>query len=661
MDMLTYAMDNPAPGTIILISSDGDFSYAVSTLRLRRYHVVVVGLPEVHQSLKAQASLFVNWNAEILENSEAHRESPIKQHDLGRRQLQVSSDFLDASPPYHYLSASSRPKSERFRDDSERMGQFRTTKDPTLGVRTVPLHTKTSHAVPERTAVWRPTAPNFPASTTKPHITDFRKSNTGGHFIEPLASTVKPDDVRFNDVGGSFAARQTALFSSSSIPLSGTGPRTSLLRDGAPPVNIKYESRTESLPYPTQSNLSSEFNSLVHDIRGEEKASKSFTSATVPTRISLVENNDPTGLPTLSIRGIGNDHNGSQDHSSVNKSVRHSDTSVSSAASQGGETGPTVSSLGQASSNEHVDARPLSPLLQAREVSSPTVVSTSTLRASSSPVDSHASKSVTEEITSTDAALGAAKNADLYDISHTASGGGAPRFDDAQMGEHLSCEEIESVTGLNAYARPHTSSELRVASPSSSSRSQPAYRYPPTLSASSQNWADTVIPPHFEILVQELRRQLANGISRPSRSEVAIEIKKQDPHVYERAGVTKFKEFSALAVEAKAIVLGGLAGDAWISLPPISTTIVQSGPETLRSGLRNPYQFRYLVEQLQIARQSGATQPLRSVIGQALATRCKSLHQDTGFPTFKEYVTAAEKAGVVRLGGNNGHAWVSLI
>ncbi|KAJ7684979.1 hypothetical protein DFH06DRAFT_1157041 [Mycena polygramma] len=71
MDMLAYAMDHPAPATLILISGDRDFAYAVSILRLRKYEVVVMSLPMPgpHISLKSQASVYLDWNVHVMRNS----------------------------------------------------------------------------------------------------------------------------------------------------------------------------------------------------------------------------------------------------------------------------------------------------------------------------------------------------------------------------------------------------------------------------------------------------------------------------------------------------------------------------------------------------------------------------------------------------------------
>ncbi|KAJ6541815.1 NYN domain-containing protein [Mycena capillaripes] len=65
VDMLAYAMDHPAPATLILISGDRDFAYVVAILRLRRYEVVVISLM-AHISLKSQASECLDWNVDVM-------------------------------------------------------------------------------------------------------------------------------------------------------------------------------------------------------------------------------------------------------------------------------------------------------------------------------------------------------------------------------------------------------------------------------------------------------------------------------------------------------------------------------------------------------------------------------------------------------------------
>lgn len=67
--MLTFAIDTPAPATIIVISGDRDFVYAVSVLRLRQYHVVVVAPGSAHSSLRSQASKVHDWDTAIVNKS----------------------------------------------------------------------------------------------------------------------------------------------------------------------------------------------------------------------------------------------------------------------------------------------------------------------------------------------------------------------------------------------------------------------------------------------------------------------------------------------------------------------------------------------------------------------------------------------------------------
>lgn len=65
VDMLAFALDHPAPATILIITGDRDFAYATAVLRARRYCVVVLSLPHIHNSLKAQADEWLEWGAAV--------------------------------------------------------------------------------------------------------------------------------------------------------------------------------------------------------------------------------------------------------------------------------------------------------------------------------------------------------------------------------------------------------------------------------------------------------------------------------------------------------------------------------------------------------------------------------------------------------------------
>ncbi|KAF5330704.1 hypothetical protein D9619_005963 [Psilocybe cf. subviscida] len=61
VDMLAHAIDNPSPSTIVLISGDRDFAYALSILRLRCYRTILCTTSNAHLSLVAQASGCIDW------------------------------------------------------------------------------------------------------------------------------------------------------------------------------------------------------------------------------------------------------------------------------------------------------------------------------------------------------------------------------------------------------------------------------------------------------------------------------------------------------------------------------------------------------------------------------------------------------------------------
>lgn len=72
--MVTYALDKPEPGTIILISGDRDFAYAVSVLRMRKWEVVVI-MPQVngHDSMRYAASVVLDWGTCVTVKSESDK------------------------------------------------------------------------------------------------------------------------------------------------------------------------------------------------------------------------------------------------------------------------------------------------------------------------------------------------------------------------------------------------------------------------------------------------------------------------------------------------------------------------------------------------------------------------------------------------------------
>ncbi|KAI9067039.1 hypothetical protein FKP32DRAFT_1564491 [Trametes sanguinea] len=66
VDMMAYAVDTPAPATIVLISGDRGFAYAVSILSLRQYKTVLVAPSTADVGLKGQADVVYTWPSDFL-------------------------------------------------------------------------------------------------------------------------------------------------------------------------------------------------------------------------------------------------------------------------------------------------------------------------------------------------------------------------------------------------------------------------------------------------------------------------------------------------------------------------------------------------------------------------------------------------------------------
>ena len=64
---MAFIKDNPPPATVILISGDRDFAHLLSTVRWRKYNVVLISnSPMTHESLTVQASVVYDWESDVL-------------------------------------------------------------------------------------------------------------------------------------------------------------------------------------------------------------------------------------------------------------------------------------------------------------------------------------------------------------------------------------------------------------------------------------------------------------------------------------------------------------------------------------------------------------------------------------------------------------------
>jgi hypothetical protein len=118
VDMLAHAIDNAAPATIVLISGDRDFAYALSILRFRRYRIILITHSDVHQSLRAQASISFDWVSEVLEPVDPTLSNQSTSPRRGKKSSPPTHDKFSSDSMCH------NPSSSLFQESNEKSANF---------------------------------------------------------------------------------------------------------------------------------------------------------------------------------------------------------------------------------------------------------------------------------------------------------------------------------------------------------------------------------------------------------------------------------------------------------------------------------------------------------------------------------------------------------
>ncbi|KAJ7752060.1 DUF537-domain-containing protein [Mycena metata] len=78
------------------------------------------------------------------------------------------------------------------------------------------------------------------------------------------------------------------------------------------------------------------------------------------------------------------------------------------------------------------------------------------------------------------------------------------------------------------------------------------------------------------------------------------------------------------------------------------------------SAKKVPAFFQPLIDVLKKHKSNGVIRPLRSAVGYELVGLANSVYKQAGVKSFKEFTALAEKEGIIRMGGQDGKAWISL-
>ncbi|TKY90764.1 hypothetical protein EX895_000762 [Sporisorium graminicola] len=104
-DLLAYAIDQPAPATVVLISGDRDFAYPLGILRNRGYNVVLVTPPiGAVPILEASANVVLSWRQDVLGVQTNKEGKPYSSHS-------VAGPHTPSKPGYSGTASANPPSS----------------------------------------------------------------------------------------------------------------------------------------------------------------------------------------------------------------------------------------------------------------------------------------------------------------------------------------------------------------------------------------------------------------------------------------------------------------------------------------------------------------------------------------------------------------------
>ncbi|KAF7338466.1 hypothetical protein MVEN_02072600 [Mycena venus] len=523
VDMLAYAMDHPAPATLILISGDRDFAYAVSVLRLRRYEVVIISLPlpGTHISLKSQASLCLDWNSEVLgySSSASHFEGRAKSPTAPRNpfNFQSPSRRKSSSLPTPETPSSRAPLLPSKHDTkatgfSRRASYFG---DPFFVPKAEPKAAPSSMSNPALCSV---RAERPPGLRERPEVV----------VSAPVHSTNIPQVVGKNTIGPTCISPP---FSQGSDKTNGT-------------ILMPVQSQYSALPLHCDS-----------PVKSGQPTAISLTPELSPTEFTSIGDSFAFGTAvacSLADTSIPTERNDANLPDSASSLPLLSDESPSARVAINQPSGLPIL--------EHVDPQAANPDPSTAPFHTAPIESVKHIPLTFRPLVTvllkHAGKGVARPLRST-------VGFELVDMAKKVyKEAGVANF--SQFTALAEQEKIVQMGGSDGHAwiSLHRDwSSRRHDGHVTQAGKEPALQ---SVSVSSSR-ARKKIPPVFQTLVDVLESYRIKGVDRPLRSAAVEEMLRISKTVYQQAGVKNFAQFGALAEKEKIIELGGGGGKEWIS------------------------------------------------------------------------------------------------
>ena len=711
--MLAFAVDHPAPATIILISGDRDYAYAVSTLKLRKYQVIlVVPSPQSSLCLQSQASLVIDWGTAVL-----------------RTRTEVVNSVRAVRQPYPDVDANLVAK------------LLRELQEPPLDDSDATLHPYSTAS--QSTSILRRTSPrglfepsghsknvgslNSMEGLTHTPASPRKSTSTGGDLAPGALPKAPPRPRRASVSTGSPHARSTAIAAQSppaveqDIPAKKTPPSSAMRPSPSDITDIVDPAKRSLFVLPSLEALESPFHYsgppssiIIRSPLGPGQSTGDMPVSGDPgvpffhefnsLASSFVMPKAPTGLASIPNACT------EQSHTTANptpltvtptKTLAETVTSVCQT--------PQIKDIGVPKEIERLTGPRIEDNDTPHRVHSKEGAYDGTY-APKSTYHSYVAPHPTYSPSS--------RNVGLHLVDTPSSDHVSPPVA-IPLGVGVGVGSAQFV----AFSRAPNTLERSTTPGSESELSSSAFSSTPFTTSEShehdeserrQTWAV------FKPLIHLLLAARECGITHPSRSIIASDLLQSDSQVYQRAGVSKFRNYTALAEKAGIIELGGKDGD-WITLHPnwsgvddITTTHSLSNripsptsgpPKAIQSPILTgseipvikrttlsqsptfpspkpnspessntlptlptdrqdsaswasiPAQFQPLIDILIWMRAGGHYPTLKSVVGALLG---KDVYARAGVSKFGEYVLQASKARLVQLGGSGGQDSISL-
>ncbi|CAF2129428.1 unnamed protein product [Brassica napus] len=127
VDMFLWVLENPAPANLMLISGDGDFSYALNRLRMLRYNILLAHPLQASPFLVASARTSWMWRSLIASGCHSSRSCCSFGSEMSSQDASVSEHAL-STQAMDFGSGSSKAARKKLKDVLKELNQQETNR-----------------------------------------------------------------------------------------------------------------------------------------------------------------------------------------------------------------------------------------------------------------------------------------------------------------------------------------------------------------------------------------------------------------------------------------------------------------------------------------------------------------------------------------------------